>query len=171
MFIRQKLSNDKAMGIAIGLGLIAFAAIALAIQFWPQKKANLSLAFYTDNDGGTWFKASAFQIAPFDHDGKVAVMAQIYSYDNGSKKFCAYMVKYTPEAKKQLETAIADAQARGQPPSSVALFNDRGFLNSGMMVKSPGGGNPWIPFTDPRANQIMTINSPDGTAVDTVFVY
>lgn len=171
MFIRKKLADDKRMGIAIAIVLLAVAALALAVQFWPQRKPNLALAYYSDDDGQTWFKDSAFRVAPFDHDGKTAVMAEIYNYDNGSKEFCAYLAKYADETKRQLEQAIADAQAKGLPPGSVALYNDRAFLNSGTMVKLPGSKNSWIPFNDRRATPVFSIHSPDGSQVDEVFVY
>jgi hypothetical protein len=171
MFIRSKLANDKIVGVGIGIGLIVLAAVALTYQFWPQRKADLAQAYYTDDDGATWFADSAYKIAPFDHNGKTAVIAQVFSYDDGSKKFCAYMSKYTDDAKKRLESAIADAVSKGQQPGSVALFNDRGFINSGMMVKIPGTANQWLPFGDPRAGAVFSVHSPDGTPVDQVFVY
>jgi hypothetical protein len=170
MFIRSKLADDKVVGAAVGVGLILLAAVAIAYQFWPQKKPNLAQAYYTDDDGATWFADSAYKVAPFDHDGKTAVIAEVYSYDGGSKKFCAYVAKYTPDAKKKLEGAIADAMAKGQSPGSIALFNDRAFLNGGMMVKHAGKGN-WIPYNDPSATDVFSIHAPDGTAVDEVFVY
>jgi hypothetical protein len=171
MFIRKKFADDKKMGVAVAICLLVVAAFALAIQIWPQRKPNLAQAFYTDDDGQTWFKDSAFKIAPFDHNGKTAVMAEIYSYDDGGKEFCAYMAKYTPELKQRLEAALAAAQAKGLPSNSVALFNDRQSLNAETLVKSPGPNNSWIPFNDPRATPIFSIHSPDGSTVDEVFVY
>jgi hypothetical protein len=171
MFIRSKLASEKTTGTFFAVGLIVVAAIALLYQFWPHKKADLSMAYYTDDDGATFFEDSSFKIAPFDHNGKTAYIAEVYTYDDGSKKFCAYLAKYTPEAKKRLEAAIADAQAKGQPPGSVSLFNDRNFVNSGMMVKLPGADKQWLAFTDPRASAVFSIHSPDGSAVDEAFVY
>ena len=40
-----------------------------------------------------------------------------------------------------------------------------------LQVKLPGDNNPWIPYLDPRANQVFSIHSPDGSVVDEVFVY
>jgi hypothetical protein len=171
MFIRKKLADDKKMGVAVAIALLAIAALALAFQFWPQRKPNLAMAYYSDDDGQSWFKDSAFRVAPFDHDGKTAVMAEVYTYDNGGKQFCAYLAKYTDDFKKRLENAIADAQAKGQPPGSVSLYNQRDFLNSGTMVKLPGSKNSWVPFNDPRAAPIFSIHSPDGSVVDEAFVY
>ncbi len=171
MSVRERLSNDKKMGVAIGIALILVAALALAIQFWPKRKANLEMAYFTDDDGKTWFEDSTYQVAPFMHDGKTAVIAEIYSYDNGSKRFCAYLAKYTPDAQKRLEAALADARSKGQPPDSIELYHDPGFIRTGMLAKLPGDNNSWIPYTDSRVGQIFSIHSPDGSQVDEVFVY
>ncbi|MGD0540206.1 MAG: hypothetical protein ABSB33_01685 [Tepidisphaeraceae bacterium] len=171
MYIRNTFSEKKKMSLIAALGLLLLAAVCLAYQYWPQRKANLALAYFTDDDGKTWFKESSYRIAPFDHDGKTAVIAKIYTYDNGAKKYCAYVAEYTPQAKQRLEAAVADAQAKGEPPSSVDLFHQRDFIVSAMQVKLPGDNNPWIPYLDPRANQVFSIHSPDGSVVDEVFVY
>ena len=151
--------------------MLFVAAIAIAIQFWPQKKPNLARQYYTVDDGQTWFSDQVSHVAPFDHDGKTAVIAEIYSYDDGSKTFCAYLAKYTDDAKKQLEAQIADAQAKGQPVDAVPLLHDALFMRSNMFVKLPGPKNSWMAYTDPRAAEVFSIHTPDGTAPDEAFVY
>lgn len=129
------------------------------------------MTYFSDDDGKTWFKDSSYNIAPFDHNGKTAVIAKIFNYDDGSKEFCAYLTEYTPSAKKRLEAALADAQSKGLPPNSVGLFHDHDFLVKAMQVKLPGANNPWLSYSDPRANQVFSIHSSDGSVVNEVFVY
>jgi hypothetical protein len=171
MFIRSALGVRKGLSVAIGCGLLLIAAVSLAYQFWPQRKPNISMTYYSDDDGQSWFQDSSFKVAPFDHNGKTAVIAEVYTYDNGDKSFCAYLAKYTPAAKKRLETAFADVQSKGQLPNTVGLLHDRSFIQSGMVVKRPGRNNDWLPYSDPRANDLFSIRSPDGSAVDQLFVY
>jgi hypothetical protein len=171
MYVRKYLADQKTVGIAVAVVLLLVAALVLCVQYWPQKKANLAMAYYSDDDGATWFVDSAFRVAPFEHNGKTAVMAEIYTYDDGSKRFCAYLAKYNSDTKRTLERAIADAQAQGKGPNSVSLYNDHAFLNAGTLVKLPGASNPWIGFNDSRAAPIFSIHSPDGTPVDEAFVY
>jgi len=170
MDIRRSLQQKPIFGVAIAIFLVLMASAILARQYWPQKKANLSEAYFTDDDGNTWFNDSAFLVPPFDHNGRTAVFAEIYTYDNGAKKFCAYEAKYTPKAKKRLEAALADAQKNNQPPSTVSLYHDRSFITEGMLVKAPGSSD-WVSMADPQANSVCSIHSPDGTAVDQCFVY
>lgn len=150
MFIRSALGVRKGLSVAIGCGLILVAAVSLAFQFWPQKKPNIAMTYYSDDDGQTWFEDSTYKVAPFDHNGKTAVIAEVYTYDNGDKSFCAYLAKYNPDAKKRLEAAFADAQSKGQPPNTVGLLHERWFIESGMMVKRPRPNNDWLPYADPR---------------------
>jgi len=40
-----------------------------------------------------------------------------------------------------------------------------------MLVKLPGPGNSWIPINDPESVQVCSVHSPDGSAIDQLFVY
>jgi len=97
--------------------------------------------------------------------------ALIFTYDDGKKQFCAYLAQYTADAKKKMEAALSEAQRKGESPGSVDLYHDPKFMKQGMQVKKPGAGNPWISYGDRKANDVFTINSPDGTPVDQCFVY
>lgn len=169
--IRQKIGEKRGVGVALGVGLILVAAVVLAVQHMPEKRADLNQAFYTTDDGQTWFEDSAYRIAPFDHEGKQAVIAQVYSYAGGGERFCAYVAKYTPAGKERLEAAIAKARANNEPPGNAAPFRDREFMQSAMLVKARGADKPWIPIGDPAARDVMTVKSPDGSEVDQVLVY
>jgi hypothetical protein len=171
MDVRKAIQGKPIAGVGVGVLLLLLAGVIVARQLWPEKKANLSQAYFTDDDGATWYADSEYLVPPIDHNGKTAVFAQIYSYANGSKTFCAFMTRYTPDAKKQLEDAINAAVKNGQPPASVPLYQDRRFLQNAIEVKKPGASNKWISKSDPAAIDVMSIHAPDGSAVDQVFVY
>jgi hypothetical protein len=171
MGIRENLAKNKNLSTSLSIGLILVAAVILAWHFWPEKKANLSQAFFSDDDGQTWFQDSVYLIPPFDHNGKTAVRAEIFTYDSGKKPFCAYLAKYTDEAKKRLEDSIAEAKKNGQPPNSASAFADPMYLRANLLVKKPGAGNPWVPSIDHSSAQITSIQSPDGSEVDQFFAY
>jgi hypothetical protein len=171
MGIREALRQKPSVGIGIAAVMILAMAVITAANYWPTKKADLSQSYYSDDDGQTWFADSAYRIPPFDHNGKTAMSALIFSYDNGKKQFCAYLAQYTPEAKKKMDAALAEAQRKGDSPSSVALYRDPAFMKQGLQVKKPGASNHWISYGDRKANEVFTINSPDGSSVDQSFVY
>jgi len=171
MEIRKTFQEKPVVGILAASLMVLIAAAIIFQQFRPEKKANLAQAYLTDDDGKTWFTDSAYSVPPLDHNGKTAVFAEIFTYDNGSKQFCAYLEKYNPDAKKQLEASIADAVKNGQPPGSAKLFQDHWFMQSAILVKLPGDNGKWISPNDPAANGVMAVHSPDGSTVDQAFVY
>jgi hypothetical protein len=171
MGIREKLRDKPALATAIAAGFVLLAIVITVKVLWPEKKAQLEQAFYTDDDGATWFSDSIYRATPFDHNGKSAVVAQIYTYDDGKKQFCAYLSRFTPDAKAQLQAALDAAQRRGQRPGSVGLYQDRDFMSRSVEVKKPGANEAWVPFNDPRAKGIFAVHSPDGSAVDQAYVY
>lgn len=170
MGVREQLTKKPvAGGIAAGiLGLIAIAVVAKT--YWPETQADLSRAFYTVDDGETWFEDIATKVTPFDHQGKQAVVAHVYSYANGSKQFCAYVAKFTPEGKAKLEQAMAEATKAGKPPESVGLYRDPNFMKTAVLVKPAKSNTDWISYGNPKAQEIFTIKSPDGSVVDEVLV-
>jgi len=172
MEIRSSLQGKPVAGVATAGLMLLIAGAILVHQYWPQKKANLTLAYLTDDDGKTWYSDSAYSAPPIDHNGKTAVFAEIYTYAGGSKQFCAYLEKYTPEAKKRLEASIAEAMKNGQSPGSAKLFQDHWFMQNAVLVKPPGAADDkWISQNEPAALAVMAIHSPDGSPVDQVFVY
>ena len=52
----------------------------------PGWKPSPGSAFYTTDDGATLFTDGADRLPPFDHDGKAAVMAAVFSCDNGKHR-------------------------------------------------------------------------------------
>jgi hypothetical protein len=171
MGIREKLSEKPQVAMGVVAVCVLVVGAIFATTYWPEKKANLAQSFYSDDDGASWFSDSTYQVAPFQHNGKTAVVAEVYTYDDGKKTFCAYLAQFTPHAKQRLEAALANAQSSGKTPDSVSLYSDRGFMSQGTEVKLPGPGHPWVPYNDPRAQEIFAVHAPDGSTVDQAFVY
>jgi hypothetical protein len=171
MGIRENLREKPAVTTIAAVLLVLASAAIISHAYWPEKKANIEQALYSDDDGKTWFGDSIFRVAPFDHNGKTAVVAEIYSYDDGSKQFCGYLVRMKPEAKTLLEAALANAKQRNEPPGKISLYQDHNFMQRNMEVKLPGANQSWIDFNDPKAQKIFEVHSPDGSTIDQVLVY
>ena len=101
MGIREKLKEKPAVTACIAAVFLAIAVGILIWSYWPEKKADLSKAYYSDDDGKTWFAESAFLVTPFQHNGKTAVVAQVYSYDDG-KKQSAHIWRSSPRTQKNV---------------------------------------------------------------------
>jgi hypothetical protein len=144
MSVREAINSRKSLGYGVA-GFFALVAISVLVATQlPSHKIKGDRAFYTDDDGQTWFTDSKYLIAPFDHSGKTAVKAVILSYDHGNKTFCAYLQRYSADAKKRLEAAVSDAAGRGKGPETVTLFGDLGIARNEIEVKLPGPGHKWV---------------------------
>jgi len=150
MGVREKINTKKSLGTAFAVALLLAAVGVLAYSNWPQHRFAGKTAFYSDDDGQTWFIDTIYKSTPFDHNGKQAYRAMIYSCESGKTKFCAYLMRDKPEDKKRLDDAVAQAAQQGNPPSSVTLFDDKGILND-MEIKQPGPGHDWFPSLSPKA--------------------
>jgi hypothetical protein len=151
--------------VRLAIMVIAGALGMTIYTRWPVHHPTGNLACYSDDDGQTWFADSTWNVVPFDHNGKSAVRAFVFSYDGGSKTFILALMRYTVKGQKILNDAIARAQEKHQPLSSLELTFDAA---NHQEVKAPGAGNPWVPRTSNAGKAILTIQSPDGSAVDTV---
>jgi hypothetical protein len=146
--LREKLNDNPNIttGITIGVivvvvGFIVYSTMGRGPSGGPPPVGNR--AFYTVDDGATWFAEDVTKVPPFDHDGKQAVRAKVYRCDG--KTFVNHMERYTAESQKRLQQAYARAANEGDvmPPEA-----------SGVEVKAPGG-DQWVLATDPRAVKII----------------
>jgi len=155
MGVREAINNKKSIGIGFSILLLLIAGSILAYTQWPEHRPKGGMAFYTDDDGQTYYVDSAYLVPPCDHDGKTAVRAMVYSYDGGHRQFCAFLERYTTDAKKRIDDAVAEAAREGKPPSSIALFGDPGIARSGLEIKLPGAGHSWVPSFGARGDAVM----------------
>jgi hypothetical protein len=105
-------------------------------------------AYFTDDDGKTYFADDLKKVPPFDHNGKQAVRARVYKA-NG-KEFVNHLERFTPEAKKKVEAVYNS----GKPNNDPTVFES--IQQSGMEVKNPGDAK-WTKMGDPAALKIIQL--------------
>jgi hypothetical protein len=139
------------------------AAIAIAAySLWPRgQKLNSNVAFYSDDDGQTYFKDSIYRLAPFDHNGKIADIAVVCT--DGTRNFVGYLERYTPEARKQLQE-VYDANPTAHY-KTIDLMASPAISLKGMEVKLPGNENSWAPRSGMRPPDVQ---SPTGGEIQIV---
>jgi hypothetical protein len=156
MGLRESINNHRGLGVAAAVGLIAIAAVAI---IWPSISDSASRgghkAFYTVDDGATWFVDDANQIAPFDHKGKQAVACYLYKCGESGQPWVSHLMRYTPEGKRQREQQRADR--------NVDMIGSQSAIKGDMEVKEAKGGQEWVSITDPRAAAIQELKCPDGS--------
>jgi hypothetical protein len=173
MSVRESI--DRHRPIAVGAAVAVIAAAVFLIVRNSISSSSMSLMsgtrdFYSVDDGQTWFVDKAEQVPPYDHDGKTAYRARVFSV-NGGKPFCAYLERYAETARKRLAAAErgdrqAAGLAEGRPISSLMSELANG---GGLEIKKPGAGNPWVRRDDAQlAGPIIDVKGPDGAPASPV---
>jgi hypothetical protein len=148
--IRETLNEKPAIGVGIAVGVIVIAGAVLIWQFTgksgpAQLTAPISAdqAYFTDDDGKTYFVDDSKRVTPFKHSGKDAYRAHVYKCSKGSP-FVGYIERHTDLGKQQKGIAAE----MGSRPS----FQDNALFE----IKKPGKG-AWVPVDSKHYNQALDV--------------
>jgi hypothetical protein len=161
MSVRDKLNEGK-LGVGVTIAFLAIAGSVLAYMLWPAHHIDPTSAYYSDDDGQSYFKDSAYKFPPFDHDGKTAVQAMVF-LDHGSK-IVGYLIRYTPEAHKKLTDMYngdleKNLSSKDIQHDVLTYMHNPDIFSRGQECKLPGPDNKWMA----RASFITTmIKTPSG---------
>ncbi len=135
--------QDRKIGPILAAVLLLAAAAIAVVSYKPGiPRHDLNMAYYSDDGGQTYFEDSAYKFAPWDHDGRTAMMASVYSEDG--RKYIAYLSRFTPQAKKRLEDAYS---ADPTHPEKLAVVM-MSIGPAGTEVSLPGPTQKWLPGYD-----------------------
>jgi hypothetical protein len=114
-------------------------------------------AFYTEDNGKSFFKDDINKLSPFDHNGKQAYRCDVFQTDGG-KQFVGLVYRYTPGGRQMFESYLpnrskdADGSTRrsidqmGMEVKPVAASDSAWALNDDMStsrlqasMKDPSG--------------------------------
>ena len=161
MGLRETMNENPRITTGITVAIIV---VVLAWILWPSGGGAsggggggvVTQAFFTVDDGKTYFPDEATKVAPFKKDGKDAVRAIVYKC--GGKTFVNHMERYTPDVHQKLTAIYAKGGPEVNDPTIIEMLRE-----GGLEVKSPGAGN-WVKISDPKAQEILKPKCPDGTA-------
>ena len=166
MGIRETL-NEKPRLTAGVVGTVAMIATAVVVmQVFAGRRgvpAKMPDAFFTDDDGKTFFVDSVTRVPPFDHNGKQAVHANVFECDG--KRFVGYMDRFNAQAHKDLlagkpRTAQVEMYGRELKRPGEAAWVKSGVLSEEAKVtnvkcplghSSPEPVEPWTEARDATA--------------------
>ena len=137
MGIRETLNKRPRVAAAMTAGLLGVAA---AVFIWANKGVpeRVTRAYYSDDDGKTFFDDGVDKIYPFDHDGKQAFRAYVYQCGK-DKPFVHYLGRYTDKAKARMAELM---NKTNDPEAAGELARLR---NTAIEVKRPGE-QQWVPL-------------------------
>jgi hypothetical protein len=153
MPVRVASQNNKVAGIVTGVVLLAVAAAIITYTYWPRgTRGTASGAFYSNDDGKSYFTDTIYHFPPFQLDGKDVYGAFVFTGNSG--KFVGLLFRFTPQAKKTLEDSYAKTESGAQP---LTEFREllASVMRSGVEYKLPGDNQSWSP-AQPH------VKSPDG---------
>lgn len=152
MSVREWIDKNKQYSTAGAAAMTALAVGLIIYQLLPERPS--TKAWYTTDDGQTWFKDSNRKVAPFQKDGKEAVLAHVFTCEGN--QFVGYMTRYKPKGKRMLEEFRA-AEDRGEPLDDGAIAG----IDWQLEYKRPGA-KQWTSelhiITD-----IVTVDCKDGS--------
>lgn len=133
MGIRETLNKNQ-MATAIAVGAVTVIAIFMIIKsLLPERPLPPpTKAFYSDDDGKTFFEDAIGKVVPFLHNGKPAVRAHVYVCEGSKEKFVGYLEQFTPPVHDELERMTADPNIPARNPDRLRLEQQ------GRMIKKPG---------------------------------
>ena len=123
--------------------------------------SDTSRAFFTVDDGKTWFVDSSSNIPPYQKDGKTAYRCSVY--DCNGRQFVLEMQRYDEKSAKLLRDAQSAATGDG-PSRKSAMASASAQL--GLQVKSPGDAE-WKSVNDFNAMNKISAAGKCGTAYST----
>jgi hypothetical protein len=150
MGIREAMNRNRVVSTVVGIVLIVLTIVLLNWNLRSEGPGQVSSrAFFTVDDGQTLFIDNVRRIPPFDHEGKPAYRAYVYTCDGGKTQWVAFLERYTPAAKQRLENP-------GQAAGPMSL------MGSGRQLKKPGAAE-WIDGGDvQQLAKVLNVNCPDG---------
>ena len=145
MIHRSLRERSVLTAIIAGVAIIAVLAYVGYFLFGSSPTAGKDAqAFFTVDDGTTYFADDALKLPPFDHAGKLAVRAYVFTdTPAGDRRWVQYLQKFSDDEQKQL---------KGKNDTSNFLFG---------LVKKPGDKD-WIVATQVAASPITLPKSPHG---------
>jgi hypothetical protein len=130
MAVRQKLNENKKVGMGVGAAILIIAVGLMAFQLRRGNGNAVTAptsAFYTDDNGKTFFK-DQIRIVPFDHNGRQAYRADVFKCPDG-REFVGLIYRFTDSGRREMERYLASKVSDPDGSSRLSIEH------RGMQVK------------------------------------
>jgi hypothetical protein len=158
--VREFVNRRSTVLIVAALVVTGMALILVMyeLRFVYRPAYKITQRYFSDDDGASYFADSIDQIPPFDHNGKPAVIAYVFTCGSGSP-FIGYLERFTPRGVKALQQARGNGanSARSDPITlEVQQQNDTEYSLPGK------GDNGWFKFGTKEVDAIRAVKCPQG---------
>jgi len=155
MAIRETLQRNKTWSASLIIGLFV-AAAAIGYGLSPSRiPAPPIKAYFSKDDGKTFFTDQLDKPAPFDHEGAKAYRADVFETASGTR-FVAYLERLNDKGLARV-LELQSVPKEKQDINEISLV-----WGKALEVKKPGESK-WVPVGSKEAGIIMTPKAPDGS--------
>ena len=156
MGVRESLGENNRLGTGVAIAVLVVGMAVIGYQVLGGGGTGLPVtdqAFYTDDDGKTYFEDDLYKVVPFTRNGKQAYRADVFNCSDG-KQFVGVMYRHNALGKKAMQEHLD----KGADDPNRAFLG--GLELQGLEFKLPGAPDTaWKPNFG--AND-RTIKCPDG---------
>lgn len=150
MGLREFLEKNKKFVVP---GFFGAAVLLLGFSVWNTRQDRqlpgpISQAFYTDDEGKTYFVDALEKTFPFDRNGKTAYRAYVFTCDDKGKPFVGMIGR---QAKSTSGPAVDKRYTTNQQVAPIE-------------VKKPGD-DKWVPFMSAEGQKLLASVCPSGHAL------
>jgi hypothetical protein len=157
--INQKKGLTTAIAVVIMVGAIAFLAYQM-FNTGANASSESMQAFYTTDDGKSFFQADSSNLSPFMHEGKEAFQAHMFTCDDGKTLFVGYMSRLPADALAKVRAA------QGGSPEEYDLALSQAFAVG--EIRRPGD-TEWVKRGTPAAAKVARPPCPNGGELKAIF--
>jgi len=153
MGVRENLNENRKLGVGVGAAIVIVAVAMIGFQV-AGGKSNAGTApgnaFYTDDNGKTFFRDDVCRITPFDHKGKPAYRCDVFKGADG-KQFVGLIYRHTDAGRKEMEAYLPN---KGKDDDGTQR---RSLEQRGMQVKPVGADEKaWVVNDDVTAERLQS---------------
>jgi hypothetical protein len=164
MGLREALNENPRIAITSVAGTVVLAGV-LALAFrWGDAAPETTLlggqAFFSADEGKTWFTDDIRKVPPFIKDGKENLRVYVFSCPE-RKSFVSYLVRFTPRVKQQIEAMYA---LPTEQQNSLMIGETS---KEGLEIKAPGQ-TVWLKPSDPRGGDLTMPKCANGEYAEPV---
>jgi len=156
MQISKTLNRNPVVAATIAGAAIAVGVFLIIRAIAGNAEDSGGKAFFTTDDGKTWFKDEMTKPFPFDHDGAPAYRVNVFRCGDG-QPFAGYL--------ECLPSELVDA-VNSAGPSWVARYAKLQTVSDQILVKKPGDAEWTKPRQKKEYARIIKPVCPDGTKLE-----
>jgi hypothetical protein len=155
MSVIESIRNRKGLSTWLAAGMIVLAGLIMIWNTRSNIPSDATKAFYTVDDGDTYFIDDLNKAYPFDHDGKQAYRAYVFKSKSSGKKFVAFIERMNDIGRARMEELLTQPREKAKTQIAHLLANCT-------EVKRPHG-TEWAAVNTPAYGMIMNPTGPDGS--------